>query len=363
MTPRNVLSLTGAALLLLSTAACGGSSDGNPTSAAPTVLSTVPSSAATGVATITTVRATFSDAMSSASLTAATYTLSTGNPAAPVAGAVTSSGASATFTPAAPLAAGTTYTATLTTGVRSSMDVAMAASRTWSFTTAAVGTPGLPVTLGSAGGFAILAKAGVSTVPTSAITGDVGVSPAAATAITGFGLTADASGVFSTSPQVTGQVFAASYTSPTPSDLTAAVGAMELAFTSAAGRTADVTELGAGDVGGLTLPPGVYKWGTGLLIPTDVTLAGLATDVWVFQVAQGLTMSSGATVLLTGGAKPAHVFWQVSGAVTLGTTAHLEGIVLGQTSVALATGATVNGRLLAQTAVTLDGNTVVEPAP
>jgi hypothetical protein len=217
------------------------------------------------------------------------------------------------------------------------------------------------VDLGAAADFAILAKSAISTVPVSAITGNVGVSPAAATYITGFPLVEDASGEFSLTPQVTGEVFAADYASPTPADLTTAVGDMETAFTDAAGRTADVTELGAGDIGGMTLEPGVYKWGTGLLIPTDVTLSGNATDVWVFQIAEDLTVDSATNVFLTGGAVPENVFWQVSGQVELGTTAHFEGIVLSQTSVTMATGASLNGRLLAQTAVTLDGNVVVEP--
>ena len=223
-------------------------------------------------------------------------------------------------------------------------------------------TPPNAVNLGAAGDYVILAKSGISNVPTSAVTGDIGISPAAATYITGFSLTMDSTNVFSTSPQVTGRVYAADYAPPTPSNLTTAVGDMELAFTDAAGRAPDVTELGAGNIGGMTLDPGVYKWGTGLLIPTDVTLTGNATDVWIFQIAEDLTMSSAAQVLLAGGALPKNVFWQVAGLVDLGTTAHCEGVVLTQTSVTLRTGASINGRLLAQTAVDIDGSTVVEPA-
>jgi hypothetical protein len=217
------------------------------------------------------------------------------------------------------------------------------------------------VNLGTAGNYVILAKSGISSVPPSAITGDLGVSPAAASSITGMPLTADASNVFSTTPQVTGKVYAADYTLPTPSSLTAAVGDMEIAFTDAAGRAPTVTELNAGDIGGKTLTPGVYSWGTGLNIPTDVTLSGKATDVWVFQIAQNLTVSSGTKVLLAGGALPKNVVWEVAGAVDVGTTAHLEGIVLCQTAITLKTGASINGRLLAQTAVTLAGSTVVQP--
>lgn len=223
--------------------------------------------------------------------------------------------------------------------------------------------PELGVDLGAAGDFAILAKSGISSVPASTITGDIGISPAAATFITGFSLTADATNVFSTSPQVSGRVYASDYAPPTPANLTAAIGDMELAFTDAAGRAPDVTELGAGNIGGMTLEPGVYKWGTGLLIPTDVELTGSDTDVWIFQVAEDLTLSSGVNIGLSGGARPENVFWQVAGLVEIGTTAHCEGIVLTQTSVTLRTGASIDGRIFAQTAVDMDSSTVVEPAP
>jgi hypothetical protein len=231
--------------------------------------------------------------------------------------------------------------------------------------TADVGSPAAPFTvnLGTAGGFVILAKSGISTVPASVITGNLGVSPITATAITGFPLTMDATNVFSTTPQVTGKVYASDYAPPTPSNLTTAVGDMETAFTDAASRAPKVTELGAGNIGGMTLTAGVYKWGTGLLIPTNLTLSGAATDVWVFQVAQDLTVSNGTNVVLQGGASSKNIFWQVAGAADLGTTSHFEGVVLSQTSIALHTGATLNGRLLAQTAVTLEGSTVTAPSP
>ncbi|MDP1921338.1 MAG: ice-binding family protein [Myxococcales bacterium] len=223
------------------------------------------------------------------------------------------------------------------------------------------GTPAQPVALGGAGTFVVLAKSGISTVPPSVITGDLGVSPAAASFVTGFSLTADATNVFATSVQVTGRIYSSDDAPPTPANLTAAVSDMELAFTNAAGRAAGVTELGAGNLGTRTLGPGVYKWGTGLLLPTTVTLTGTATDVWIFQIAQDLTMSSGARIVLAGGALPKNVFWQVAGKVDLGTTAHLEGVVLCETAITLRTGASINGRLLAQTAVSLDGNRVVQP--
>jgi len=218
-----------------------------------------------------------------------------------------------------------------------------------------------PVALGTSGDYAILAKTGVDTVPPSAITGDVGCSPVAATYITGFSLTADSTTTFASSPQVTGKVYASDYTSPTPSKLTAAIHDMENAFTDAAGRAPDFTELGAGNIGGLTLAPGTYQWSTGLSIPTDITLSGGSTAVWIFQIAESLTVANGVDVLLAGGALSRNVFWQVSGAAEVGTTAHLEGILLSRTAITLGTGASIKGRLLAQTAVNIRTSTVLEP--
>jgi hypothetical protein len=328
----------------------------------PKVLSTTPINEATDVPLNGTVGAAFSEAMDPTTLTATTFMVTSGA-AVQVPGTMVCSGSAVVFRPAALLASQTLFTAIITTEARSAAGVALATSHTWTFTTGQTVIPLLPVELGTAGGFVILSKSAISTVPTSDITGDVGVSPAAASFITGFSLVVDAAGAFSISTQVTGHVLAADYAAPTPSNLTAAVGAMELAFTEAAGRAPDVTELGAGNIGGMTLEPGVYQWGTGLLVPTDLTLAGSATDVWIFQVAGNLELSSAARVVLSGGALPRNVFWQVAGLVELGTTSHLEGVVLSQTSITLRTGASVNGRLLAQTAVALDSVTVVEPTP
>jgi hypothetical protein len=218
-----------------------------------------------------------------------------------------------------------------------------------------------PVVLGTASNYVILAKTTITNSGTSAITGDLGLSPAAASFITGFSLTLDGTGTFATSALVTGKVYAADYTSPTPANLTTAVADMQTAYTAAAGRTLpDYTELGAGNIGGLTLAPGLYKWGTAVLIPTSVTLNGGANDTWIFQIAGGLTQSSATSVTLTGGALAQNVVWQVAGIVTIGTTAHMEGEVLSQTQINLNTGAVANGRLLAQSQVTLLGNTIVK---
>ena len=232
----------------------------------------------------------------------------------------------------------------------------------WSFTTGTTEAAGpQSVDLGTSGNFVILAKTGVSTTGSTAVVGDIGLSPAAATFITGFGLTMDSTNVFATSSLVTGRVYAADYADPTPANLTTAISDMETAFTDAAGRTLpDFTELGAGDISGMTLVPGLYKWGTGVSITSGVTLSGGANDVWIFQIAGDLTVSNGAIVTLSGGAQAGNVFWQVAGETTLGTTSDFKGIILCQTLIALNTGAVVNGRALAQTAVTLDASTITE---
>lgn len=219
------------------------------------------------------------------------------------------------------------------------------------------------VNLGISENYVILTQTGVSTTGTTEVLGDIGISPAPASYITGFDLIMDPSGTFSTSSLVTGKVYAADYTSPTPAILTTAVSNMQTAYTDAAGRPdPDYTELYAGDLTGQTLVPGLYNWSSGVLIGAGgLTIAGSAEDVWIFQISQDITVADGAIVTLSGGAQPDNIFWQIAGQATIGTTAQFKGIILCQTLISLNTGATITGRLLAQTAVTLNGNSVVEP--
>ncbi len=226
-----------------------------------------------------------------------------------------------------------------------------------------IGEAGQPVQLGTAGDYAILAKAAISGT-TATVTGNIGVSPAAATLITGFSLSLESPNVYSTSAQVTGWIYAADYPVPTPANLTLAVSELELACMEAAAREPDpgFLELNGGNLGGMILAPGVYRWSSGVSIPTDLTLHGNASSVWIFQIAQDLIMSSDTNIVLTGGARPGNVFWQVTGGpTTIGTMAHFEGILLTQTAVTVQAGATVTGRLLSQTSITIDGSTVLAP--
>src|SRR5680860_415975 len=211
------------------------------------------------------------------------------------------------------------------------------------------------VDLGVAGNFAILSKTGITSVYKSSITGDIGTSP-----ITGAAMVIDCG-------EVTGNVYSVDAAGPacittSASMLTTAISNMQTAYTDAAGRkTPDFVNLGAGNIGGKTLTPGLYKFTSSVVIPTDIALAGGPDEVWIFQVSGNLDMSSAVNVTLSGGAQAKNIFWQVAGAVTFGTTSHFEGNVLGQTGINLKTGASINGRLLAQTAATLQKSTVTQP--
>jgi hypothetical protein len=342
----------------------------------PTVISSSPSNRATNIPTSTntsdnvvtgtTVSATFSQPMdpetvnssSAGNLPTFTVTETNGND---VPGTVVMNDANtlATFTPAASaLNSNTGYIARVTTAAKNAAGVAMDNPIEWIFTTNAVEFTGqTPVFLGTAGPFAILTKSGITDVFPSAINGDVGASP-----ITGAAIHVRCV------EMMTGTVYSVNKAGPLPCRvtdptlLTKAVGDMENAYTNAAGRKfPNFVNLGAGKIGGLTLVPGLYKWDTGVLMSTNVTLSGGADAVWIFQIAGTLTQANATRMILKGGARPKNIFWQASGAVVIGTTAHFEGVILAKTMIAMKTGASANGRLLAQTAVSLEQNAVTRP--
>jgi len=234
------------------------------------------------------------------------------------------------------------------------------------------GTAADCVALGTDGGtFVILSTAGITNTGshTTAITGNIGTSPITAAAM---------NDVFCS--EITGTMYGvnAAYVGdgvdvtcfaggPPPNankdlvdnavlDATAAFG-----FADAKVPGVGNTDLGAaGDITGLNLAPGVYNWTTGVGITGNVTLTGTASDVWVLQIAGGLTAGNGSTVTLVG-ALPQNVFWRTAGVAALGTTAAFKGVILSDSSITLATGATVDGRLYAASGVTLDANTVTRP--
>lgn len=212
------------------------------------------------------------------------------------------------------------------------------------------------VNLGVAENFSILSKTGITNVYKSTILGDIGTSP-----ITGAALLVSCA-------EVVGTIYTVDAAGPLPCRvtsatlLTTAVGDMQAAYTDAAGRVnPDFLNLGAGSIGGLTLTSGLYKFTSAVVIPTDVTISGGPNDIFIFQIAGNLNMSSAVSITLAGGAQAKNIFWVVSGAATIGTSSHFEGNILGQTGINMQTGASINGRMLAQTAVTLQMNTVNKP--
>lgn len=324
----------------------------------PVVNLTVPINNSVNVVRNKVVSITFSEPMNPITINDMTFTLTQG--LTNVAGFVTYSGNTATFTSADNLAANTLYIANLSTEAKDIAGNALQSNKEWSFTTTGTLTGLTPVDLGSAVNYVILAKSAVNNISTSYITGDLGLSPAATSYITGLAIT-NATG-YATSVQVTGKIYAADMADPTPINLTTAVDNMILAYNDAAGRPLpDFLELGTGNIGGKTLIPGLYKWTNTVTVPASITLSGNETDVWIFQIAGGLTVSSAVNVTLAGGAKAENIFWQVAGEAAFGTTSHFEGIILSMTGITFQTGASLNGRALAQTAVVLDANIITNP--
>ena len=328
---------------------------------APTITAVLPADLAVDQPTNVLVSATFSEEMDPATLTTTSFTVAGANP---VAGTISYSGTTVTFTPSENLAPDTLFTATVTTTATDASGNPLAANHVWTFSTGAETPILLPVDLGETAHFAVLAGYAVTNVPASNITGDVGISPAAESFITGFSQT-DYTG-YALSPQVTGSIFASDMADPTPAMLTLAKGDLTIAYNDAAGRTptptGDFLNPGAGNLAGLNLVPGLYKFTGAAIATTDFTLTGSATDVWIFQIASSLTVSNGVHVTLAGGARPSNIFWQVGTEVILGTTVQFAGTLMADASITMDTGATLDGRALAFTGtIALDQCHIIIP--
>jgi hypothetical protein len=233
------------------------------------------------------------------------------------------------------------------------------------------------VPLGLAGNFAILTKAGISTVPQSIITGDIGVSPIASTAMTGFSLYADATSTqFTRSAQVDGRCYSPNYAVPTPAMMTTAVLDMQAAYTDASSRVftkathlKNYLNVGAGLIGGNTFTEGVYQWGSDVNFAVDIYIKGNKYSQYIFQSTGNVIAGSGARVVLVaekrGGSvpNPDNIVWVMAGYLDAGTTSHFEGIFLVKTKAVFKTGSSLNGRILAQTACTLGMATITVPTP
>jgi hypothetical protein len=225
------------------------------------------------------------------------------------------------------------------------------------------------VDLRSAGDFVILSKTGITTVPASVITGSIGSSPITAAAMDTITCPQMATGdIYGANTAYTGNGVNPCFKGTGPDNTLVANAILDMgtAYTETAGRVLpDFTELYAGDISGQTLVPGLYKWGTGVLVTTDVTLSGSASDIWIFQIAGNYTQAAATSVTLTGGAVAKNVFWQVGGGAcaSIGSAAHFEGTILAEKAITVGNTTSVIGRLFSQTAVTLDQNAVTQPAP
>jgi len=201
------------------------------------------------------------------------------------------------------------------------------------------------VELAGTADFALLAGSAITSTGATNITGNMGLSPG--TSIGGFppGILVGTREI-NTNLATQGKL-----------DLTAA-------YNDAAGRTAtDIVTL-SGNIGGLTLTPGLYKTTSSLAISSgDLTFdaEGKSSSVFIIQIASSLTTTSGRKVFLKGGALASNIFWQVGSSVTFGTTSVMKGTIMAMQSITFNTGATLDGRALARTGgIVLAGNTIVK---
>ncbi len=218
-----------------------------------------------------------------------------------------------------------------------------------------------PVDLGSAAHFTVLAATTITTTGGGSINGDVGVYPSGG------------SSIHLTQGQVNGTIYAKDGTGPpgaviAPTLLLAAMNDLTTAFNEARDRVptpvGPFLNPGDGNLAGMTLAPGLYKFTGQALISTDVTLAGGADDVWIFQVASNLELANGIQIILAGGAQARNIYWQVGSSAVIGTTAVFKGTILALQAVTMNTGSTMDGRALASNAaVTYNGTGGSLPTP
>ena len=350
---------------------------------APAVLSTDPTDNETDVAINKTVTAEFNMPMNPVTLTTSTFTLKDGS--VTVDGEVTYNGTTASFNPTSDLLPSKTYTATITTGATNMAGTPMAVDYTWDFTTLTSVLPpeidlGTASIFGAFGGNAGITNQGVNTV----INGAIGTT-AASTLITGFhdGLTGD---VYTETPLNVGLVTNGIFTAPpAPGNATTeAIATLALVDANAAYLSISPASMpggidpGAGELGGLTLAPGIYKSASGTFNisngPLTLDAQGDPNATWVFQTAAGLTVGiagpTGArSINLINGALPKNVFWYVGTAATIngagggimvGTIMAYSGVTFSTSGNAVQT--VLNGRAISLVAsVTMVNTTINVP--
>jgi hypothetical protein len=349
----------------------------------PTVILTDPLADAIDVPLDKKEAATFSEMMDPLTISNTTFLLKQGT--TPITGVVSYAGVIALFTPSAPFTANTVYTATITTGVKDLAGNAMLADYVWSFTTAGSVIP--PSILGTAsiygafGGNAGVTNQGINTV----INGAIGTT-AASTLVTGFhdGLTGDVytetplnvglvTGGINSAPPFPGTAVKEALATQALIDATAAYNAI-----SPASKPGGI-DPGAGELGGLTLAPGVYMSASGTFNisngPLTLDAQGDPNAQWFFQTAAGLTVGiagpTGArSIVLTNGALPKNVYWYVGSAATINGAGGgiMVGTIIANSGVTFSTAGNavqtvLNGRAISLvSSVTMVNTTINVPA-
>ncbi len=330
-----------------------------PAAGRPTVTSTDPVNNANNVALNKTVKATFSELMNPATISGTTFTLKQGTNT--INGSVTYSGTTASFTPNNPLSSNLTYTATITTGAENLAGNGLAENYVWTFKTVAQQSAYF-VDLKTAGRFGIFAATGISNnAGFSEIRNlDVGITPGARSSVTGF----------PPAIVINGAIFAADDASPAgvAAMLVQAKKDLTEAYLFAEGATSPAPATVAGDQGGKTLAPGIYKSNSTLLIQAgDLTLdaKGDPNAVWIFQISSGFTTVGGAggSIILSGGAKAENIFWQVGSSATIGDNTKFKGNVLALTSITMNSNAQIVGRMLVINGAVVMTNTNIIQKP
>lgn len=313
---------------------------------APTVILTDPNNLETGVALNKTISATFSESMNPLTITNNSFVLT--NNGNIINGVVIANGNTATFNPNLNLESGKTYIATITTAAQNLSGTAMESDYTWTFSTNAASGPN-GIDLDCVSSFGIIAGSTVTNTGPTVVDGNLGLSPG--TAVVGF----PPGTVINGSIKIN------------DTEANNAKNCLTAAYIDAAGRSLNVIVMANGELGGLTLAPGLYKAPGGSFDITSVDLTldaqGDPNAVWIFQMPSStLTVGNGVKIILAGGASAKNIFWQVGSSATIGTTAQMKGTIMADQSITLKNGAVLLGRALAMTgAVTLENNAVTIP--
>ncbi|WMN12285.1 Ig-like domain-containing protein [Marivirga salinae] len=305
------------------------------------------------------ITAEFSEEIDPLTITSSSFTVSDGTNL--VSGLIEYTGAIASFIPDNNLMSGTTYTVTITTDVVSNTGLSLENNFEWTFSTVAPAGPS-GVDLQSIATYGIFAGVGISNNSgfSEIRNMNVGITPGVRSSITGF----------PPAIVVNGAIHASDDTEPAgiAATLQQAKDDLVEVYLFVEGATSPAPATVAGDLGGTTLAPGIYKSTSTLLIQSgDLTLdaQGDVNAVWIFQVASDFTTVGGAggNVILSGGAQSKNVYWQTGSSATIGDGTTFKGNILALTSITMNSGAVAEGRMLARngSVVMTDTNIIEKP--